>query len=78
MSASEQHLTLIQARTKRQFLAEVEQLEKLHQEPDELEGQLDAGHTMPVRNYLTKFDKQTSRVLYAFFRYMSAMERRPR
>ena len=75
---SEKHLTILQSARKREFLRAVDQLERLHQEPDDLAGQLNAGRTVAVRKYLAKFDKQTSRVLYAFFRYMTVMERRPR
>jgi hypothetical protein len=75
---SEKHLTLIQSARKTEFLRAVEQLETLHQEPEELEGQLNAGHTVQAGQYLKKFDAATSRVLTTFFKYMSAMERRAR
>ena len=75
---SEKHLPIIQARAKRQFLAAVDQLETLHQEPEDLAAQLASGRTVHAQRYIKKFDVATSRVLSTFFKYMTAMERRPR
>jgi thiamine kinase-like enzyme len=72
---SENHLTILQHARKREFLRAVAQLETLHQEPEELDVQLNEGRTVQARKYIKKFDAATLRVLTTFFRYMSAMER---
>lgn len=70
---------MTKSRAKTAFINAVHKLETIRIEPEELAGQLDApGGAEKVRRYIEAFDRQTSRTIYAFFRYTSEPTKRGR